>query len=457
MALILGTNGNDTGPKLLWGTGSADQIFGFAGNDLIHGNGGADILHTGLGFDTVRGGAGNDTVRLESWQGDLDGESGTDTLILSYSGATDTVFDLAAGTFRVGYGIPSTARGFENLTTGAARDSIGGTEGANVIDSGSGNDRIDARGGNDVIRAGAGNDTVKGGSGNDLIDGGAGSDRIDGGSGHDTLSYATASSVTVDMTGGMAKVGASDVDTITNVERIVGSAGHDRFIAGSAAIDFDGAAGHDHFTAGAGANRIDGGSGSDTVSYAASTGAVAVNLATGLASGGHAQGDRLSAIESLTGSNGGDQLTGNATENTLYGLAGSDEISGGAGKDVLVGGAGKDFLTGGSGADIFIFGTDDAGARDVIHDFQRGTDKIYLGMDGNDDRAGTDDFRWLTHYDAPETNGGFKAGTINIRHDGQSTIVELNTSDALVHGRDVAEYAIELSGRIDLQLSDFML
>lgn len=208
---------------------------------------------------------------------------------------------------------------------------------------------------------------------------------------------------------------------------------------------------------GAGANAFDGGSGSDWANYARSTGAVTVNLATGAASGGFAAGDRLVSVENLMASNGADQITGSAVANALYGLAGSDEISAGGGKDVLIGGAGKDFLTGGADADIFYFSSDDAGARDVIHDFQRGQDKIYLAMDGNADRSDLGAFTRLTHAASPETDASFTAGTINVRYEGQKTIVELNTSDALVHGRDVAEFSIELSGRLDLQLSDFIL
>ncbi|HMR34488.1 MAG TPA: hypothetical protein PKA09_26260, partial [Geminicoccus sp.] len=50
----------------------------------------------------------------------------------------------------------------------------------------------------------------------------------------------------------------------------------------------------------AGADKLDGGNGIDTADYTGSA-AVVVDLAAGTASGGHAQGDKLSAIENLTG------------------------------------------------------------------------------------------------------------------------------------------------------------
>ena len=70
-----------------------------------------------------------------------------------------------------------------------------------------------------------------------------------------------------------------------------------------------------------GADTIDGGPGTDTASYASSVAGVTVNLATGTGSGGDADGDTLSGIENLDGSNQADRLTGDAGANTLRGLA----------------------------------------------------------------------------------------------------------------------------------------
>ena len=72
---------------------------------------------------------------------------------------------------------------------------------------------------------------------------------------------------------------------------------------------------------------LDGGGGVDTASYATSAAGVAVSLATGIGSGGDAEGDRLSNIENLTGSNLDDTLQGNSGNNKLVGGLGTDTVS----------------------------------------------------------------------------------------------------------------------------------
>ena len=52
-----------------------------------------------------------------------------------------------------------------------------------------------------------------------------------------------------------------------------------------------------------------------------------MSLVTGIGSGGDAEGDRLSNIENLTGSNFNDTLEGNAGNNMLAGGAGIDTVS----------------------------------------------------------------------------------------------------------------------------------
>ena len=52
-----------------------------------------------------------------------------------------------------------------------------------------------------------------------------------------------------------------------------------------------------------------------------------MSLVTGIGSGGDAQGDTLSNIENLTGSNFDDTLEGNAGNNKLVGGLGIDTVS----------------------------------------------------------------------------------------------------------------------------------
>ncbi|PZQ48342.1 MAG: hypothetical protein DI556_14425 [Rhodovulum sulfidophilum] len=453
MGLIIGTNGNN----ILIGGSGTDFIYGLGGNDTMFGGGGADYIHTGSGLNTVRAGGGDDVVLLEAAGGDLDGESGNDSLLLSFAAAASR-FDLAAGTGRINGGVTFAAKNFENITTGRGMDLVYGSNGANRISTGAGNDTIAARGGADTIEAGAGDDAVLGDAGDDLLIAGTGRDHFDGGKDHDTLSYADSKgAIQVDVAAGTVKQAGDPTDTFANIELFLGSGRSDVFTGAAAKAEFQGNAGDDYFYAGSGAEGIHGGAGTDTVSYIRSGSGVGVNLTTGEGSGGFAQGDRLSGIEHISASNGSDQLTGDGKANILYGFAGDDDISGGGGDDILVGGAGRDELTGGAGADRFVFSAQDAGSVDTIYDFQRGVDTIDLWIDGDVHVAGDQDFTRLTSYAAPETQAGFTAGTINVRYDAtfNRTMVDVNVDDTIRNGVDPAELTIALTGRVNLALSDF--
>ncbi|HEX8308953.1 MAG TPA: putative Ig domain-containing protein [Allosphingosinicella sp.] len=133
-----------------------------------------------------------------------------------------------------------------------------------------------------------------------------------------------------------------------------------------------GTVGNDFLTATFRSETIDGGAGVDRVLYSASNLGVTVNLTTGPASGGHAQGDTLLNIEDLTGSNYGDTIVGSDFANLLEGGGGNDVISGGLGNDILGGGDGADILRGGAGNEILGGG---AGADEL--DGGAGVDAAY--------------------------------------------------------------------------------
>jgi trimeric autotransporter adhesin len=79
---------------------------------------------------------------------------------------------------------------------------------------------------------------------------------------------------------------------------------------------------------------------STTVSYAASTTAVTINLATNTFSGGFAQGNTVNGVRSFIGSAYDDIFTGNSNSNTFSGGAGNDTFYSGAGVDRIDGGTG---------------------------------------------------------------------------------------------------------------------
>jgi hypothetical protein len=86
--------------------------------------------------------------------------------------------------------------------------------------------------------------------------------------------------------------------------------------------------GNDLLRGGDGADLLDGGEGIDTADYRDSDAGVSVNLATGSASGGMADGDVFVAIERIYGSNHQDSLIGSDENNFLAGYGGNDLLTG---------------------------------------------------------------------------------------------------------------------------------
>lgn len=138
----------------------------------------------------------------------------------------------------------------------------------------------------------------------------------------------------------------------------------DTIIGDAEAETIFGLGGDDLIKGGGGADRLYGGTGIDTAFYTDSGEGVSVNLATGLGSGGTAQGDQLYDIENVTGSEHHDSLYGNAADNILRGQGGDDLLKGGGGDDYLYGGDGNDrldidgvgdYVDGGDGNDTVYF------------------------------------------------------------------------------------------------------
>ncbi len=126
-----------------------------------------------------------------------------------------------------------------------------------------------------------------------------------------------------------------------------GHRGNDRLDAGEGNDTLKGGQGDDVLRGEAGGDALIGGTGTDLASYAASPAGVTVNLFTGAAAGGHAQGDRLRSIEGLVGSAQADTLTGDAGDNRLDGGPGDDTLTGGPGDDrfAFTANSGSDAIT----------------------------------------------------------------------------------------------------------------
>ena len=160
--------------------------------------------------------------------------------------------------------------------------------------------------------------------------------------------------------------------------KLVGTAAGEDLTGGSAddVLDgrggddtLDGKGGNDLLSGGPGADDITGGAGdNDTVSYKYSMEGVTINLLSGQADGGDAEGDTLKEdIESIEGSMHDDMLTGSDVVNYLWGLGGNDFLDGDEDDDILIGGPGADELVGGEGSDTASYAGSAAGVTVRLH------------------------------------------------------------------------------------------
>ncbi len=126
-----------------------------------------------------------------------------------------------------------------NLTGTVASETILGSNLADSIDAGAGNDIVYGRGGDDIINGRNGDDTLYGDEGNDKISGGNGNDSLYGGSGNDNLSGGEGNDI------------------------LAGGTGDDLLFGDAANDQLYGNDGNDWLTGGAGNDLLKGGAGAD--------------------------------------------------------------------------------------------------------------------------------------------------------------------------------------------------
>lgn len=160
-------------------------------------------------------------------------------------------------------------------------------------------------------------------------------------------------------------LGTVQVSITDDVETQVGTSGNDILTGGDGSDVLIGLGGNDILRGGGGGDTLEGGRGWDWVQYNDSDAGVTIDLTeidgVQTASGGDAEGDVLSGIEHVNGSDFADVLIGNGGVNVLVGEDGDDDLSGGLGNDILRGGAGADRLDGGAGVDWIQYTGSDAG------------------------------------------------------------------------------------------------
>ena len=375
--------------------GTLNEFEGMAGNDMVTGNG-----NTRLTFGSAREGV---TVDLQAGTVDGGASVGHDTIVGGVNQMRGSNFDdVLMGT---NHGITS-AQVYEGRAGNDIFSGRGGFDQASYISESTrmgitvDMDAINAFTGTVVGDAGIGTDTlidivsVVGTFFNDYydatgynsavstlgtfneFDGVFGDDTIIGNGGTRASFLSASAPVTVNLGAmGSASGAASGNDTLINVFNVRGSNFDDTLIGSSSNDTFEGRGGFD---------SIIGGDGFDLVRYdngSSGAGSFVANASDGFSAStpGHST-DTLTGIESIRGTNFGDQFDGSAAalgytfdsrggNDTLIGSQGNDTLLGGEGSDLLRGGQGGDVMDGGPGQDRFDFDSPSEGI-DTIANFE---------------------------------------------------------------------------------------
>ena len=312
----VGGSGDDT----IIGNEKGNDLRGGAGDDTLKGLFGVDFLVGGDDDDKLMGGEGDGGWMLgQPTIGNvLDGGEGSDTAYYNDSWER-VVIDLASGQGFGGTADGDTLIRVENIVGSSFRDLILGDGEANWF---------------------------QGFDGDDIMQGSGGADILDGGNGIDTVWYVDSQAgVGVNLRVGVADGGDAQGDTLVEIENVTGSRFDDLLIGSDVANILQGDWGDDTFRGGDGADEFWGNVGIDTADYSQSNGGVVARLDLNWAGGGGDRaGDKLFAIENLTGSEWRDEIFGDAGDNVLMGLGGGNVMVGGAGADTIDGGEGTDDL-----------------------------------------------------------------------------------------------------------------
>lgn len=515
---LFGHNGDDrlfggSGNDVLEGGIGNDMLVGGDGDDLLDGQGGDNTFLGGAGDDQIISyyypllGDNREPVGVDV----VDGGEGTDTWYtdLRYftGGVTITVDSTPGATTTTSYGTTITnVEQFGIIGTWHA-DTLSGGDGDDGFNGSYGNDRLYGRGGDDFLRGGGGNDTLDGGDGDDRIEANdytvpSGIDVIDGGGGDDRLEayfgHLTSGLTLVLDTAPGATTTVSNGTTIRNIESLsIEGTDHGDTISGGDGNDYidgrggdnrlDGGRGDDGLSAYRGNSILNGGDGNDDISVFSGNNTLnggdgddrldtrgSVDVVDGGAGNDSWWGDfqtmaapltldmvneegattvvsngtTIRNIESvlINGSAHGDAIAGTNGDDLFFGWDGNDLLRGRDGNDQLIGGLGQDTLEGCAGRDRFDYRSvedDPAWAdQDTIVDFSQAEhDIIEFGLTPNRKFSfiGTDDFTGA-------------ARQLRYEISGDNTVIHGD-----VNGDAVADFQIQLRGRIDLTADDFLL
>ena len=211
-------------------------------------------------------------------------------------------------------------------------------------------------------------------------------------------------------------------------DQILGLGGDDVLSGWGGDDDLQGGAGNDRLIGGPGADTMNGGPGMDIASYINSPRGVHVDMSTSFVDrdqrppirGGDAEGDALSSIEIIWGSDFADVITGTHAHNELYGNGGSDMLHGMRGNDLLRGGMDDDQLLGGDGMDT-LYG--DMGVDDLQGG--NGNDQLFGGDDDDTLDGGPGDDLLEGGPGADDLTGGTGSDTAAYTMSSEAVMVDL--------------------------------
>jgi trimeric autotransporter adhesin len=437
--LVFGDNStaqNDNADNSLTGTEGRDLLVGFGGADTMNGGSGNDTYIVGAG-DVLVDTGGIDTVISDvSWElvdgfenltpltasskanVSLTGNNGANLLIgnagdtfFNPGGGNDTILDNGGNNFVLlgGGGVPTYGSkviqfntGFDGLGFGGqAKSAIivdlitgtltGGGEGGTGEAILSGIEQVIGDGFDDRLFGGLGAESLNGGGGNDTLYGGSGADTLTGGVGQDIFEVAPGA-VSADQVTDFA----SGTDKLALDSRAFRQIGAEGFVAGDA-----------RFAAGAGLTS--GQDASDRIIYNTRTGQLfydsdgngaAPSELVATLPGAPA----LSATDFIVITNlGANAIEGTAGNDSLTGTEGIDQILGSAGNDTIDGRGGVDEIRGGDGDDTLI-------NRENVTRFELAAETLDGGL-GNDT------------YDLLSSPLGDPVGTIILDAGGIDTIL----------------------------------
>ncbi|NES25742.1 MAG: calcium-binding protein [Symploca sp. SIO3E6] len=234
-----------------------ERLVGTAFDDTLIGDSADNTLHGEDGNDTLLGGEGNDTLLGGSGIDYFDGGEGSDTVDFStgeFAIIGDLIQSRATYINDAGVEVVETWLNIENLVGTAFDDQLIGDAADNTLHGENGND------------------TLLGNEGNDHLIGGGGIDYFDGGEGRDTVDFSTGEFAVIgDLSQSRATyindAGVEVVETLLNIERLVGTAFDDQLIGDAENNSLTGAGGNDILIGCTGNDRLYGGTGADIFGF----------------------------------------------------------------------------------------------------------------------------------------------------------------------------------------------